>query len=90
MTGETMERPDHRREQFEDARRAADAAHDAVGAAEDELVAAEGARADARGAAESQLADARLVQAEADWLDRQTEAEHATRERESLRSPLDG
>jgi hypothetical protein len=76
------------RDQFESARRAADAAHNAVGDAEDELVAAEDARADAGGPAESQLADARLTQAEADWLDRQTEAERATRERERARGRL--
>jgi hypothetical protein len=80
--------PDHRKQQFEDARRAADAAHDAVGDAEDELVAAEGARAAAGGPAESQLAETRMVQAEADWLDRQTTAERATRERERARGHL--
>jgi|1186.fasta_scaffold79951_2 hypothetical protein len=83
-----MERPDNREEQFEDARRVADAAHDAVGDAEDELVAAEDARADADGAGESQVADERMVQAEADWLDRQTAAEQATREREVARDRL--
>jgi len=83
-----MQEPDHLRDEFEVAHRAADAAHNAVGDAEDELVAAEDARAGAGGSGESQLADARVVQAEADWLDRQTEAERATRERERARGRL--
>jgi hypothetical protein len=84
-----VEQRDQRVERFEAARRDAEAAHDAVGDAEDELVAADRARKDAGSDGEIRAADARLVRAESDWLDRQTEAEHASRTREQERGRLD-
>jgi hypothetical protein len=75
-----MHDPDDRNEAFEAARDAADAAHDAVGDAEDELV--DAARDQESGASG---ADARVARAERDWLDRQTDAETASRTRERAR-----
>jgi hypothetical protein len=84
-----MEQPDQRVERFENARHVAETAHDAVGDAEDELVAANRARQEAGSDGEARTADARMSRAEADWLDRQTEAEHASRAREEERERLD-
>ena len=88
---DTSGSPEERHAAYEDARRNADAAQEAVGDAEDELVKAERARDRKGGNGDAASGDDAEVQAaEEAWHDRRHEAHEASQARDRAKDDLPG